>query len=1125
MKDQAKTKQTLIGELASLRDRIAALEKSELEHRQAQEALQEIDRELKALFKSMINAFVLFESVFDRDGNFVSYRFVYINDAYERITGVKNDEVKGKTVHEVWPNTEASWVKAYGDVATTGVPSSFDMYHEPTGKLYHCNVYRPWSTKDRFCVVFEDITDRRRMEDALREGEEKYRILFENAAEAIFIAQDGKVVFVNPMTSLITGYSAEEIASRPFVDFIHADDRGMVLDRHNRRLKGDAIPPRYSFRILHKNGGFRWVELDAVIINWKGRPASLNFMSDITERKRMEEELQRSNTLLNLIVENIPNMIFLKDAGELRFTRFNRAGEELLGHSRGDLLGKNDYDFFPKEQADFFTRKDREVLRGKEVLDIPEEPIQTRNRGERILHTKKVPILNANGEPEYLMGISEDITDRKRAEKALYESHALLNEMGKMAKIGGWELNAETLELHWTDETYRIHEVPLGYKPLLEEAVNYFHPEERGKLSDSIQRALKYGEAYDMEIRFITAKGNHLWTRTICIPQVVDGKTVRLKGIFQDITDRKRAENELQASEEKYRLIFEHSPLGLLSFDEKGVITACNNNFVKIIGSSREKLIGLNMLELPNEKIVSAVRNTLAGSLGFYEGDYSSVTAKKITPVRCLFAPMDLGKGQIPGGVGIIEDITERKLSEEHKKEMNALLRIAGEKAKLGGWSVNLEDNRVVWSDEVAAIHEVPAGYSPSVEKGISFYAPEWRERITKVFTDCAQKGIPYDEEMEIITAGGKRVWVRTIGEAVKNDAGKIIKVQGAFQDITDRKQAEETLRERESILQKIFDTLPVGLWFADKNGKLLRGNQAGVKIWGAEPHVAPSEYGVFKARRLPSGKDIAPDDWALAHTIKRGMTIVDELLEIDAFDGKKKIILNYTAPVMDNHGEIQGAIVFNQDITDRKRAEEQLQQTLESLRKAVNTTIQVMVSAVESRDPYTAGHQIRAANLARAIATEMGLPKEKIDGIRMAGSIHDIGKLSIPSEILTKPTKLTSLEFSLIKEHSQKGFEMLKDVESPWPLAQIVYQHHERMDGSGYPRQLKGEEIIIEARILAVADVVEAMASHRPYRSALGLPSALAEIEKNRGTLYDADAVDACLKLFREKGFQLEGA
>jgi len=210
-------------------------------------------------------------------------------------------------------------------------------------------------------------------------------------------------------------------------------------------------------------------------------------------------------------------------------------------------------------------------------------------------------------------------------------------------------------------------------------------------------------------------------------------------------------------------------------------------------------------------------------------------------------------------------------------------------------------------------------------------------------------------------------------------------------------------------------------------------------------------------------------------------------------------------------------------EITDRKQAEEKLKDTLESLGKAVGTTIQVMVSAVEARDPYTSGHQIRSADLARAIAMEMGLPQDKIEGIRMAGSIHDIGKLSIPAEILSKPTKLSELEFSLIKEHAQQGYEMLKNVESPWPLAEIVYQHHERMDGSGYPRNLKGEEICMVARILAVADVVEAMASHRPYRPSLGIDAALNEIEKNRGTLYDKAVVDTCLRLFREKGFQLE--
>jgi len=214
----------------------------------------------------------------------------------------------------------------------------------------------------------------------------------------------------------------------------------------------------------------------------------------------------------------------------------------------------------------------------------------------------------------------------------------------------------------------------------------------------------------------------------------------------------------------------------------------------------------------------------------------------------------------------------------------------------------------------------------------------------------------------------------------------------------------------------------------------------------------------------------------------------------------------------------------FITDVTEHKKAEDRLRETLNSLRKAVGTTIQVMVSAVETRDPYTSGHQIRSADLARAIATEMGLSQDKIDGIRMAGSIHDVGKLSIPAEILSKPTKLSEIEFSLIKEHAQQGYEILKNVESPWPLAEIVYQHHERLDGSGYPRGLKGEEILIEAKILTVADVVEAMASHRPYRPGLGIDAALNEIEKNRGISYDNAVANACLRLFREKGFKLEG-
>lgn len=213
----------------------------------------------------------------------------------------------------------------------------------------------------------------------------------------------------------------------------------------------------------------------------------------------------------------------------------------------------------------------------------------------------------------------------------------------------------------------------------------------------------------------------------------------------------------------------------------------------------------------------------------------------------------------------------------------------------------------------------------------------------------------------------------------------------------------------------------------------------------------------------------------------------------------------------------------LEQSQAEHRQAEEELRYALDSLREAFGAAIEIMVLAVETRDPYTAGHQRRSTALARAIATEMGLPKEKINSIRMAGSIHDIGKLAIPAEILSKPTSLTELEVSLIKEHSRKGYEMLKDVGSHWPLAQIVYQHHERFDGSGYPRNLKGRDILVEALIMAVADVVESMTSHRPYRSTPGIDAALGEIEKNRGILYDHTVADACLRLFREKGYQLE--
>lgn len=234
--------------------------------------------------------------------------------------------------------------------------------------------------------------------------------------------------------------------------------------------------------------------------------------------------------------------------------------------------------------------------------------------------------------------------------------------------------------------------------------------------------------------------------------------------------------------------------------------------------------------------------------------------------------------------------------------------------------------------------------------------------------------------------------------------------------------------------------------------------------------------------------------------------------------DGQK-IPVELTISCVVFEGEVYHC-TFVRDISERKRNEAALKRSYDQLRQALEGTVTAITRAVEARDLYVAGHQKRVARIACAIANEMGLPAEQIEGIRMGAMIHDIGKIHLPAEILGKPAHLMETEFALVKTHPEVGFEILKDIEFPWPVAETAHQHHEHIDGSGYPQGLVGDEIILEARIVCVADVIEAMACHRPYRPALGIERALAEIEKNSGILYDEAVVAACKRLFLEKKF-----
>ena len=329
-------------------------------------------------------------------------------------------------------------------------------------------------------------------------------------------------------------------------------------------------------------------------------------------------------------------------------------------------------------------------------------------------------------------------------------------------------------------------------------------------------------------------------------------------------------------------------------------------------------------------------------------------------------------------------------------------------------------------------------------------------------------------------------------------------------------KKTEEKLQESKARYQALFDRTLYCVFVHDFDGRFLDANDAAFKLLG------------YTRKEFPPTLTSLLDKDQLAIAVKRGKEIKRTGSKSEPFEYKLKkkggghVWVEIESSLIYRRGKPYAIQGIARDITSRKEAEESLQRSYDQLRETFIATVNALASTVEMKDPYTAGHQRWATRLACAIAKELGLSEERIEGLRMAGLIHDVGKINIPAEILSKPGQLSEIQYNMVKIHPQVGCDILREIKFPWPVAEIVQQHHERMDGSGYPHGLSGDEIILEARILAVADAVEAMSSHRPYRAAHGIEKALEEIKQHRGTRYDPDVVDACLRLF-EKGFQFD--
>jgi len=423
------------------------------------------------------------------------------------------------------------------------------------------------------------------------------------------------------------------------------------------------------------------------------------------------------------------------------------------------------------------------------------------------------------------------------------------------------------------------------------------------------------------------------------------------------------------------------------------------------------------------------------------------------------------------------------------------------------------------------ALPDVQAGMSPeSFASCFATVTTDGRARFECLWR--RRDGTPID--VEVVATSYRRdgvemfVFVHDITERKRTEAilrrhvREAERARGALLSVLeDQREAQARLRESEERFRGMLEQNIAAIFMVD-GGRFLFANPRACEILG----YAPGELDGKEVLLLIAEEDRA-DVAEMMRAVLAGEveSVERNLTGLRKDGGRADIGARATRALVDNRPMVLGVA---QDIGERKKAQEAIERYTRRLEQAMMATVEAVSAMVELRDPYTSGHERRVGELAAAIGAERDLPEESVTGLRMTGYVHDIGKISVPAEILSKPGRLTDIEFEIIKTHARSGYDILKGVEFPWPLPQTILQHHERLDGSGYPQHLKGDEIILEARILAVADVVESMASHRPYRPALGIDKALEEIERNSGKFYDPLIAEACLRLFRERDYQL---